>query len=232
MRQEGESEIIQIATKIRLGGSLEPFRGKEVQVIHRDELTTGMMKWADQMLCARNETRNSLNAQMRRIYGFTGLPRRGDKIICLRNYWHRHTEDGNVLINGTIATIEDYVRSRAHIKTKNRFYPSFDYYNTKIRTETNESFDNIILDINKIATGEPRFSTDERMDILRSKSSFLLPYDFTYAYAITVWKAQGSEWDKVLLFEEDFPYNKEEKRKFIYTGITRAAKKLIVVLNN
>ena len=59
-----------------------------------------------------------------------------------------------------------------------------------------------------------------------------MPYDFTYAYAITVWKAQGSEWDKVLLFEEDFPYNKEEKRKFIYTGITRAAKKLIVVLNN
>ena len=69
------------------------------------------------------------------------------------------------------------------------------------------------------------------MKILHSKSRNLMPFDFTYAYAITVWKAQGSEWDKVLLFEENFPYDREEKQKFIYTGITRAAKKLIVVLN-
>ena len=34
----------------------------------------------------------------------------------------------------------------------------------------------------------------------------LLPKDFLYAYAITVHKAQGSEWDKVLVYEENFPF--------------------------
>lgn len=44
-------------------------------------------------------------------------------------------------------------------------------------------------------------------------------------------RRNGSEWDKVLLFEENFPFDKEEHKKFLYTGITRAAKKLVWVKN-
>jgi exodeoxyribonuclease-5 len=54
-------------------------------------------------------------------------------------------------------------------------------------------------------------------------------YDFAYAYAITCWKAQGSEWNKVLFFEEEFPYDKETHKKYLYTGITRASKKLVII---
>ena len=34
------------------------------------------------------------------------------------------------------------------------------------------------------------------------------PFDFAYAYAISCWKAQGSEYDKVLGFEEGHPHDR------------------------
>ena len=56
-----------------------------------------------------------------------------------------------------------------------------------------------------------------------------IPDQFTYGYAITGWKAQGSEWDNVLVIEEGFPFDKEEHKQFLYTCATRAAKKLVII---
>ena len=55
------------------------------------------------------------------------------------------------------------------------------------------------------------------------------PLEFTYGYAITCHKAQGSEWDKVLVIEEDFPFSKEEHARWLYTAATRAAEKLVLI---
>ena len=55
------------------------------------------------------------------------------------------------------------------------------------------------------------------------------PYEFAYAYGITCHKAQGSEWDKVLVFEEKFPFDPEEHKRWLYTAITRAKEKLVIV---
>ena len=51
--------------------------------------------------------------------------------------------------------------------------------------------------------------------------------EFTYGYAITYWKAQGSEWDRVLVLEEKFPYDKETHARAMYTAVTRASQKLV-----
>ena len=53
--------------------------------------------------------------------------------------------------------------------------------------------------------------------------------DFDFGYALTVHKAQGSQWDDVVLFDESraFPDNRE---RWLYTGVTRAAKRLTVVV--
>ena len=45
-------------------------------------------------------------------------------------------------------------------------------------------------------------------------------------------KVNGSEWDKVLILEEDFPFDKEEHKKWLYTAITRASQKLVLVKAN
>lgn len=43
MRQEAESEIIQLTMDIRQGKPLNLFKGKEVQILNKEDLTTGMM---------------------------------------------------------------------------------------------------------------------------------------------------------------------------------------------
>jgi ATP-dependent exoDNAse (exonuclease V) alpha subunit len=58
------------------------------------------------------------------------------------------------------------------------------------------------------------------------------PLEFDYGYCITCWKAQGSEYNKVLAFEESFPFKKEDHYKYLYTAATRAKEKLVLIRNN
>ena len=57
----------------------------------------------------------------------------------------------------------------------------------------------------------------------------IIPKEFTYAYAITCHKSQGSEWNKVLVLEESFPFDKKEHIRWLYTACTRASEKLVLV---
>uniref|UniRef100_UPI0035D076B3 ATP-binding domain-containing protein n=1 Tax=Bartonella sp. MU70NMGDW TaxID=3243561 RepID=UPI0035D076B3 len=52
--------------------------------------------------------------------------------------------------------------------------------------------------------------------------------DFDYGYALTVHKAQGSQWNNVVLFDESFAF-REMYARWLYTGITRAAERLMIV---
>jgi exodeoxyribonuclease-5 len=54
--------------------------------------------------------------------------------------------------------------------------------------------------------------------------------EFAYAYALTVHKSQGSQFDDVLLFDESKQFGKDARRH-LYTGVTRAAKTLTVVVS-
>lgn len=49
---------------------------------------------------------------------------------------------------------------------------------------------------------------------------------FGFGYAMTVHKAQGSEWPNVVLLDEY--HRAEERREWVYTAITRAAERIIV----
>ncbi len=53
--------------------------------------------------------------------------------------------------------------------------------------------------------------------------------EFDFGYALTVHKAQGSQWNSVVLFDESFAF-REHRNRWLYTGITRAAEKLTVVI--
>ena len=53
--------------------------------------------------------------------------------------------------------------------------------------------------------------------------------EFDYGYVLTVHKAQGSQWDDVVLFDESFAFP-DSRARWLYTGVTRAAKRLTVVV--
>jgi exodeoxyribonuclease-5 len=53
--------------------------------------------------------------------------------------------------------------------------------------------------------------------------------EFDYGYALTVHKAQGSQWDNVLLFDESWAF-RDNRTQWLYTALTRAAERITVVV--
>ena len=91
-------------------------------------------------------------------------------------------------------------------------------------------FHSLEMDKKMIDTGE--FSLDWKTvyQLNRNpKTRDIPPLEFTYGYAITCHKAQGSEWDKVLVIEEKFPFDKTEHARWLYTAVTRSSEKLVLV---
>lgn len=233
MRQALESDIIKVSIDIRNGKQLKPFKGNDVLILNKNELNTGMLQWADQIICATNRTRHQINNTVRQLKKFNEThPVNGDKMICLRNYWDVNFGPEDPLINGTIGYLRNSFDSFIQLPYK--------YNNQKIDITVGDIAydDNIIykgvpMDQNMITKEQHTLDTKTSYLLHKDyKYRHLLPFDFTYGYAITGWKAQGSEWDKVLIFEEGHPYDKEEHKKYLYTCLTRASEKVVLLLNN
>jgi exodeoxyribonuclease-5 len=52
--------------------------------------------------------------------------------------------------------------------------------------------------------------------------------EFDFGYALTVHKAQGSQWDEIVLFDESYAF-REHRARWLYTAITRAAERITIV---
>ena len=233
MRQEAESEIINLTMDIRAGKPLTRYQGKEVQVLNKDELTTGMLLWADQIICAKNETRIALNNQMRDLLGRSGGPQDGDKVICLKNNWDIYSVNDNPLVNGTIGYLKDsfstYINLPRQI-TSNGQPKKLDILTANFISDTEEDYGILNMDKQLITTGVPGLDWKTSYKMGRNwRFQDKIPDQFTYGYAITCHKSQGSEWDNVLVIEEGFPFEKEEHKQWLYTAATRAAKKLVII---
>ena len=233
MRQAQESEIIQLSMAIRENRPIETFQGKEVQILNKEELNTGMLTWADQILVATNATRVSINAQMRKLLNFGEQPQDGDKIICLRNYWDCFSDNEEPLVNGTIGILKNSFLTKRYLPRIVKSTDGLSHIDLIMGDFISDSgmyFHSLEMDKKMIDTGE--FSLDWKTvyQLNRNpKTRDIPPLEFTYGYAITCHKAQGSEWDKVLVIEEKFPFDKIEHARWLYTAVTRSSEKLVLV---
>lgn len=233
MRQEEDSEIIQLTMKIRNQEPIDYYNGNEVKIIPYSDLNTGVLQWGDQILTATNAKRQAINNQMRALQGRTGEPVDGDKIICLRNYWEDSSLNGDALINGTIGILQNSFQTWREIP---RFVQSdirkFDVLvGDLVVPETNDVYQMTEMDRQMIITGEKccDWRLSYKLGKLRPKYGEIVPKEFTYAYAITTHKSQGSEWPKVVVLEEKFPFDKIEHARWLYTACTRSSEKLVLV---
>ena len=229
MRQSLDSEIIQLSMKIRNHESIDYFKGKDVIVMSKTDLNTGVLKWADQILVGTNATRVAINNQMRDLLGRGDRPENGDKVICLRNYWDNFAVNDDPLVNGTIGYINNVYESFNKI-------PAWAGGNTikvlhaDFISDSNADFGSLQMYEKQILTGERCLDYRAIYKLMSNRrTQHLVPMEFTYGYAITYWKAQGSEWDKVVVLEESFPYDKETHARAMYTAVTRASEKLVWV---
>lgn len=229
MRQAAESEIIRLTMQIRKGESISYMSGKEVLIV--PNLITGHLTWADIIISATNSTRHNMNKQKRELLGFHGDLQDGERVIIKRNYWEDCDEDGNALVNGTIGIVhnpfESYVRIPPYVKNDRHDLPLIgcDF--------TPDGGKVVKLDIDKdfLLKEEPcvDWRVAYQLGKLKPKIGDILPRHATYGYALTCHAAQGSEWDKVLVIEESFPFDKTEHARWLYTSCTRSASKLVLV---
>lgn len=233
MRQAAESEIIRLSMDIRNYEPLSLYQGNEVQVINNQDLNTGMLLWADQILVATNANRIWYNNNIRQLLNKSDEPEDGEKVICLHNDWNELSLNGDPLVNGTIGYLENPITQTINFPPAARTIKhSIQTIKTNIKIE-DDIFENEILDKQLLTDETPSLEWRDKYSLgsasIRNRFGDLIPKEFAYAYAITTHKAQGSEWSKVLVQEERFPFNKEEHARWLYTACTRAENRLVVV---
>lgn len=231
MRQAQDSEIIRLSMWIREGKPLGAFpcNKEQVQIVNKYEVVDGMYSWADQILCATNAKRTEINDIVRKQKGYGAEPEIGDKIISLKNHWDWASHQGTwALTNGSIGTVSNMDKKVIVLPpyiTDKRLSVLY----TDINLDDGDKFDSVPIDYTALTTGQPILAPRQMFLMKKNKALPVVPFEFAYAYAITTHKAQGSEWSKVLVFEEWFPNVPEEHKRWLYTAATRASDKLVIV---
>jgi exodeoxyribonuclease-5 len=203
-RQAQHDPIVRLSMQVRGGERLAEGEYGETQVVRRDALDPARVLAADQVLVGRNATRRAYNARMRQRRGFADpLPVAGDKLVCLRNNRRKG------LFNGGLWIVQERrARKKTGVLTMRLSPDDIGSHSVKVRVRP-ECFGGAI----------------EEFEWAQRK-----PYDeFDYGYVLTVHKAQGSQWDDVVLFDESFAFP-DSRARWLYTGITRAAKRLTIVV--
>lgn len=246
MRQAQESAIIRLSMHIREGLDFRDFPtvSGEVRIIqHAKELYNniedynGCLLGAEQIICSTNKQRVALNNAVRKLQGRGPVPEVGDRLIGLTNHWDFSSEQNTALTNGAIGELTDFHMVHQEYPTRLKIHP-VDIMVSSIAMDDGDEFIDVPIDYQQILTGDKSLNAEDEYRLSRYIKNYkgkelppLIPYDFTYGYAITCWKAQGSEWNTILGFDAGWvrAKNKEEYTKYLYTLVTRAAQKVILV---
>jgi exodeoxyribonuclease-5 len=208
-RQAAENPIVQMATAIREGSHLQYGTFGESRVITRSDLTQDDVMKADQVLVGLNRTRTAYNTRMRQIHGRSSdLPQVDDQLVCLKNDRNKGIFNG-----GLWKVVELLKRRRGHLNDHcvRMHVASLDFESTTpVEIRVREEF----------FRGQGNEVPWKELNGLQQ---------FDYGYALTVHKAQGSQWNTVCLFDESSSFQSDRARH-LYTAITRAAEKITVVM--
>jgi ATP-dependent exoDNAse (exonuclease V) alpha subunit len=205
-RQARDNPIIDMATIVREGGRLEVGNYGDSRIIARGELEAGdfdrIRLEADQMLVG-HVTRRANNVSLRALRGFEGtMPAAGDRLVCLRN------DHALGLLNGAVYTV------------RNIFEDPFEPGEISMLIAPENGDAAIAVE------SHAAFFNGGAHDMPYSKRRDYAEFD--YGYALTVHKAQGSQWDNVMLLNESRCFG-ADSRRWVYTAITRAAKRITVL---
>lgn len=202
-RQAQDNPIIRMALDVREGRELPYGDYGAAKVIGKGDVNQEMVLSADQVLVGTNRTRRRYNQRLRELKGFTAdYPQAGDKLVCLRN------DPAKGLLNGSLWKV--MTSSKETVK------PGI---NLLVTPEDDDR------GVAKIKLLKAQFEDPDSEIPWQTKKRY---DDFDYGYALTVHKAQGSQWDEVVLFDESFAF-RDTRERWLYTAITRAAERLTIV---
>ena len=184
------------------------------------------------------------------------FPLKGEKVICTTNNWEISLDEKNEysLVNGIIleaqtdSLILDPSLKLGSIELKADFLdnsvPDI-LFDSSIFSEGSYSFEAwqraYLLDDGTFSIKDIFWKKKDgelKEDFFKRKKEELIRKHnaisdkqisrIEFAYAISCHKSQGSEFDSVIVFDESFIFRNDAK-KWLYTAITRAKKKLIII---
>ncbi len=241
VRQERDNPIVRLAARVRAGE--RPAYGEDgcVSVIPRRALDAdarrALFTGADQIIVGTNRTRAMINREVRAIRGISPdrvLPQDGEKIICTLNDWSKPLDErGNFhLVNGIIGRCYR-VREQLDGLGQLDFQPDFLAERVEdlpfdtgvfVRGQYYHGYGNrACLLTNGILVHENNREMLRRFKVRREDTVCR----FEFAYAVTCHKAQGSEYDFVVVIDESGYF--EDGKEWLYTAVTRAKKRLVIV---
>jgi len=200
-RQARGDPIIDLATRIRNREKLVPDGN---MIAAWGSVEPEQVLGFDQILVGRNKTRKATNRKIRALKQLTNdIPMAGDRLVCLRN-------DHEVgLLNGSIWQVDTCI----DVGDK--------YLDLIIKDPETDS--NFIA----VQAHRHHFVVEDgvQLPFWERKEA----QEFDYGYALTVHKSQGSQWDRVLIFDESSCFGTDQ-HKWLYTAVTRAAKYVKLVI--
>jgi exodeoxyribonuclease-5 len=203
-RQALDNPIIAMSKIVREGKTLPLGDYGDSKVI-ANKLGDDDILSHDMILVGTRKAKKACDIKYRSLINMNSpLPMLGDRIMCIKN----HHSIG--LLNGQIWD------SRS-----NAVDVGGGIISLHIRDEESD-VEMAVAASEKLFYGTPLDKWEHEEDI----------EEFEYAYAITVHKAQGSQWDNVLLYDQKhkFPnWTDRDRNRWLYTGITRAAERITVM---
>lgn len=226
-RQAADNPIIQLSIQARSGsktltGPTDDPRLRLVRVREEEDLAELLAEllpdrdaaWSSAILCWTNRMRVALNVLARQALGRRSMLDRDDLVICLRNAYFGE----QLLANGSRGIVESLTDDPAEPwHWQARIHHPDDAY----------LIDGLVL---RSQFGEERTlaAYDELPFAPQSWHEVGLLYD--HGYALTVHKAQGSQFRRVILLpERPKAAGEEEWRHWLYTAVTRAEEELVIV---
>lgn len=205
-RQARDNPIIEMATTVRSGGELELGEYGDSRVIEVSDGTPSTYSDHDQVLCGREKKPEHRPDPIwrrnlnKRIRALMG---RTDPCPVKDDklVCLKNNHDKGLLNGGTWTVIEATEMGEK--------------ISLQLRGESNQQLD---------VEAHAKLFRGEELQFWEAKEA----EHFDYGYAMTVHKAQGSQWDSVLVFDQSRIF-RENARKWLYTAITRAAQRVTVI---
>lgn len=213
-RQQADNPVIRLSSWAREKGYIPVGRySKGVRKLDRSDSETQeflgelftQFNENTLVLTGYNHTRVKINQAIRGLLGFESeLPMRNDRIICLRN----NREQG--IYNGMLGYIQDITNIED---------AEMPHYLIDVVFDGEDK-------VRELKVSKEQFGQRETIKDQIPKELQL----FDFGYAITVHKAQGSQAERVIVFEERFAkMSDEDWRRWLYTAVTRSSNELYVV---
>lgn len=225
LRQKEDNDILNVCKQLRKQQPIKKKNSKDVLYLSSTKLTKDILKKADQVICSKNKWKDAINQALKKEQGFTArtYPIEGDKIVFTKNIYDVKSDKGNSVING----LQGIVKELGKPIRKSQGNKTLIVIPMTIDTDLGV-FENIYVDIRPFIEDGKESNI---IEVTKDGEKFIM-YEkrcsLDFAYAQTTWKSQGSEYNKVVYIQSEFPYIRSESYQEAYTACSRARNKLII----